>query len=100
MKAIRILSTAAFIIAVTGAAAAGPADIPAGAAACSGCHPAKAGVETPVPRLNGRDPATIVAAMTEFRAGSRPSTVMGRVAKGFSDDEIKAIAAWYAAQKD
>jgi cytochrome c553 len=25
---------------------------------------------------------------------------MDRIAKGFSDDEIKAIAAWYAKQKD
>jgi len=26
--------------------------------------------------------------------------VMGRIAKGYSDDEVKAIAAWYGAQKD
>jgi cytochrome c553 len=26
--------------------------------------------------------------------------VMGRMAKGYSDDEINAIAAWYGAQKD
>ena len=38
--------------------------------------------------------------MAEFRAGSRPATIMDRVAKGFTDDEIKAIAAWYGAQKD
>jgi cytochrome c553 len=25
---------------------------------------------------------------------------MDRIAKGFSDDEVKAIAAWYGAQKD
>jgi cytochrome c553 len=25
---------------------------------------------------------------------------MGRIAKGFSDDEIKAIAAWYGAHQD
>jgi cytochrome c553 len=38
--------------------------------------------------------------MVEFRNGRRPTTVMDRIAKGFTDDEIKAIAAWYAAQKD
>src|SRR5438105_13895231 len=89
---------AGLLLAVTAAAPA--ADIPAGAAACSGCHPANRTVDTPVPRLVGRDPAQIVAAMTEFRAGSRPATIMDRVAKGFTDDEIKAIAAWYGAQKD
>jgi cytochrome c553 len=73
---------------------------PAGAAACSGCHPAGRAVETPVIRLNGRSPSDIVAAMQEFRTGKRPGTVMDRIAKGFNDDEIKAIAAWYAKQKD
>jgi cytochrome subunit of sulfide dehydrogenase len=73
---------------------------PAGAAACSGCHPASRAVETPFTRLAGRNPADIVTAMQEFRSGQRPGTVMDRIAKGFTDDEIKAIAAWYAAQKD
>jgi cytochrome subunit of sulfide dehydrogenase len=82
------------------AGAAPAADIPAGAAACSGCHPAKAGVDSPVPRLMGRDAVQIVAAMADFRAGKRPATIMDRVAKGFTDDEVKAMAAWFAAQKD
>ena len=45
-------------------------------------------------------PAEIVQAMQEFRDGQAPGDVMDRIAKGFTDDEIKAIAAWYAAQKD
>ena len=73
---------------------------PAGAAACSGCHPMSRAVETPFTRLVGRNAAEIVTAMQEFRTGQRPGTVMDRIAKGFTDDEIKAIAAWYAAQKD
>jgi sulfide dehydrogenase cytochrome subunit len=76
------------------------ADSPPGAVACSGCHPAKAGVDSPVPRLIGRDAAQIVAAMGDFRAGKRPTTIMDRIAKGFTEDEVKAIAAWFAAQKD
>jgi cytochrome c553 len=76
------------------------ADAPPGASACSGCHPAGSGVDTPVKRLRGQDAAQIVAAVQEFRSGARAATVMDRIAKGFTDDEIKAIAAWYAAQKD
>lgn len=41
----------------------------------------------------------MVAAMQAFRSGARPTTVMDRIAKGFNDDEIKAIATWYAAQR-
>jgi cytochrome c553 len=75
------------------------ADAPSGAASCSGCHPAKAFVDTAVPRLAGRNPADLVAAMQGFKSGKLPSTVMGRIAKGFSDSEIEAITAWYGAQK-
>ena len=89
---------AASLLALTGAASA--ADIPSGAAACSGCHPVRAGVDTTVPRLIGRDAGQIVAAMADFRAGKRPTTIMDRIAKGFTEDEVKAIAAWFAAQKD
>jgi sulfide dehydrogenase cytochrome subunit len=76
------------------------ADPPPGAAACSGCHAATGTVATPVPRLAGRNAAEIIAAMAAFRAGQRPATIMDRIAKGFSEDEVKVIAAWWAAQKD
>ena len=80
--------------------AAGPADAPPGALSCSGCHPTARWVDTSVSRLVGRDPAAMLAAMQAFRSGQVPSTVMDRIAKGLSDDEVKAIAAWYGAQKD
>ncbi|KRR15103.1 hypothetical protein CQ12_07425 [Bradyrhizobium jicamae] len=70
---------------------------PPGAASCSGCH--SAGAAASVSRLYGRDAGEIVTAMTGFRDGSVPSTVMARIAKGFTDDELRAIAAWLAAQK-
>jgi cytochrome subunit of sulfide dehydrogenase len=73
---------------------------PPGASSCSGCHATRKSVDTPVPRLAGRSPADIEAAMMAFRTGQRPSSVMERIAKGFSDDEVKAIAAWYGAQRD
>jgi len=81
------------------AAAAASAEPPAGAASCSGCHPSSARVSSPVSRLAGMDRAAIVKAMQDFRSGQRAGTVMDRIAKGFTDDEIQAIAAWFATQK-
>ena len=72
---------------------------PPGATACSGCHATGATAARSVPRLHGRDAGDIMTAMTGFRDGSLPATVMTRIAKGFSDDETRAIAAWLAAQK-
>ena len=101
MDATRIATAAALAFALIDyAAAAGPADAPPGALSCSGCHPGSRTADTTVPRLNGRNPADIVTAMQAFKSGQLPSTVMDRIAKGFSEDEVKAIAAWYGAQKD
>ena len=94
---IRLITAA--VLASTGYSAYG-AEAPAGSASCSGCHPATKSVATPVPRLNTGDAAQIVTAMRDFRSGRRPATVMDRLAKGFTDEEIDAISAWYAAQKD
>ena len=81
------------------AAAVAAAEPPAGAAACSGCHPTSARVTSPVPRLAGLDRAAIIRAMQDFRSGTRGATVMDRISKGFTDAEIQAIAAWYATQR-
>ncbi len=72
---------------------------PAGAAACSGCHAATAQAAGAVPRIAGLDAADILRAMQEFRSGSRPATVMDRIARGFTDEEAQAIAEWYARRK-
>jgi cytochrome c553 len=100
MDVTRIVTAAALVFALIDSAGAPPAAAPPGALACSGCHPAGRTADTTVPRLNGRNPADIVTAMQAFKSGQLPSTVMDRIAKGFSDDEVKAIAAWYGAQKD
>ena len=81
------------------AATAAAAEPPPGAASCSGCHPTSARVTSPVVRLAGLDRAAIVRAMQEFRTGQRAGTVMDRIAKGFTEDEIQALAAWFAGQK-
>ena len=92
-------AAAAIGVGMIAAAAVVSAEPPAGAASCSGCHPTSTRVASPVPRLVGLERAAIVRAMQEFRSGQRAGTVMDRLAKGFTDDEIQAIAAWYASQR-
>jgi cytochrome c553 len=83
----------ACLLAFIAPAAAQSAAAPAGASSCSGCHDAK--IASPaVPPLKGRPAAEIVTAMEAFRNGGREATVMGRIAKGYTDDETRAIAAW------
>ena len=93
------LTAAAIGLASIAAAVVASAEPPAGAASCSGCHPASSRVTSPVLRLIGLDRAAIVRAMQDFRSGQRAGTVMDRIAKGSTDEEIQAIAAWFATQR-
>jgi cytochrome c553 len=70
---------------------------PPGATSCSGCHGNDHNA-LGVPILHGQTSDAIVAAMQEYRTGRRSATVMDRIAKGFSDEESRAIAAWIAHQ--
>jgi sulfide dehydrogenase cytochrome subunit len=98
MKVLSMVLTLA-AVGACGAPARAASEPPPGASSCSGCHAVNAAASSAVPKITGRDAAEILALMAAFRDGSRPSTVMGRLAKGFSDDELRPIAAWLADQK-
>jgi cytochrome c553 len=70
---------------------------PPGAASCLGCHPVSA--DGPVAPLSSFKAEQMETAMQAFRSGKRPATVMDRIAKGFTDEEVHAIAQWYASAK-
>lgn len=69
-------------------------------AACDGCHGAAGHSAGPsMPSLAGQSREYFTLSMLRFRSGERPSTVMGRLAHGYADAEIKAMAGYYARQK-
>jgi sulfide dehydrogenase cytochrome subunit len=70
------------------------------AAACAICHGSdgRAATKDVVP-LAGLPREHIASQMRAFRDGQRPATVMHQIAKGYTDPQIDAIAAWFAAQK-
>jgi cytochrome c553 len=98
MKALRFVGLLASIVMITEPLSAATFP-PPGAASCSGCHAVHQAASSAIPGIYGRNSDDVVAAMAAFRDGSRPATVMNRIAKGFSEDELRAIAAWLATQK-
>lgn len=56
---------------------------------CSGCHSPD---NTSIPKLEALTSIEIESAMLGFRAGTREATVMQRIAKGYSPEEIKQLA--------
>jgi cytochrome c553 len=37
--------------------------------------------------------------MRDFKTGVRPATIMHQLAKGYTDEQIEALAAYFSAQK-
>lgn len=68
--------------------------------ACSGCHGYRGvSVGLNMPSLAGQRQEYFIAAMKGFKRGERPATIMDRLAKGYSDADIEAMADFFAAQK-
>ena len=71
------------------------------AATCAACHGtdgAAAPGEAMAP-LAGRPQADLVMLMQAFRDGTRPATLMHQIAKGYTAEQIDAIAAYFAGRK-
>jgi cytochrome c553 len=69
-------------------------------AVCVACHgPAGNKPVTPqTPRLAGQADDYLVEALTQYRNGARQDPVMGAMAKGLSDTQIRALAKYFSAQ--
>ena len=66
---------------------------------CAGCHGtngASAGDIMPI--IGGMEKEYLQTVLSEYKSGERDSTIMGRIAKGYSDAELKAIASYMASQ--
>ncbi len=84
-------------------AAAGAAEQPSAAMlanACAGCHGTHGGsAGLTMPSLAGQSKTSIVEAMKKFKSGQRPSSIMGRLAKGYTDQQIEALGEFFSKQK-
>jgi cytochrome subunit of sulfide dehydrogenase len=71
------------------------------ASTCAICHGTggRALPNAPLVALAGLPRDHIASQMRAFRDGTRPATVMHQIAKGYTDAQIDALAAWFAAQK-
>jgi len=67
---------------------------------CAGCH-GTAGVSAgeSTPNLAGLPSEYFRRTMQQYKSGERYSTIMGRIARGYSDAEIEAMAVFFEKQK-
>ncbi|GMV56199.1 MAG: hypothetical protein AMXMBFR6_20040 [Betaproteobacteria bacterium] len=69
------------------------------AATCANCHGTDGRSVGGIDSLAGQPKDTLVRKMTEFRNGSRPTTIMHQIAKGYTEQQIDLIAAYFAARQ-
>lgn len=67
---------------------------------CIACHGSDGNsVVTLNPKLAGQHPEYIVKQLTEFKSGKRANAIMGGMAAGLSDEDMKNLGAYFASQK-
>ncbi|BAO45012.1 c-type cytochrome [Thiolapillus brandeum] len=101
MKGIPVLGLVSLMVAVVpGQSQAG--EISRGALlayTCAGCHGANGNSNGPAtPSLAGASRDYFVEVMHQYQADERASTIMGRIARGYGDAEIQAMAEFFSRQ--
>ena len=69
------------------------------AASCAACHGTDGRAQTGMESLAGANKDEMIKKMLDFKAGRKPATIMHQLSKGYSDEQIVAIAGYFAAQK-
>ncbi|WP_373989486.1 cytochrome c [Duganella sp. BuS-21] len=71
------------------------------AATCAACHGTAGATQgSTLPPLAGQPRQTLSAALHAFKTGKREATIMTQLAKGYTDEQIEQLAAYFAAQKE
>lgn len=69
------------------------------ASTCVGCHGmGGSSVGPATPTIAGISVDTFVEAMQAYQKDERPSTIMGRIAKGYTEKELKVMADYFSQQ--
>ena len=68
------------------------------AATCANCHGTNGQARGDMKPLAGVSADKIIAAIADYKSGAQPATIMHQIAKGYTDEQIKLVAAYFAAQ--
>lgn len=90
---------AALAIAASWPAGAAEIERPLIAQACAGCHGQDGAGQGDVAAIAGYDRDAFIQVWGEFRADARPATIMGRIARGYTDAEVATLADYFSALK-
>lgn len=102
MKSFLITSAVASLLLASGLAQAkpDPLQVRSWAASCFNCHGTDGRAEAPARSgLAGLNKDDMYEKLLNYKSGAEPAIVMHQLTKGYSDEQLEAIASWFAAQK-
>lgn len=67
------------------------------AAACASCHGTEGRAQPGMESLAGKNKDEMLQKMLDFKAGRKPATIMHQLSKGYTDEQLAQIAAYFAA---
>jgi sulfide dehydrogenase cytochrome subunit len=93
-----LLAVGAVLTTVQSAAAQTPADIVVLAGPCANCHGTDGRSPGPIVSIAGRPQALLLEQLKAFKSDTPPpgTTIMNRLAKGYSDEQLAALAAHFS----
>ena len=68
------------------------------AATCANCHGTNGHARGDMKPLAGLSAEKIVAMLADYKSGAQPATIMHQISKGYTDEQLKLVAAYFAAQ--
>ncbi len=68
------------------------------AATCANCHGSNGQARGDMKPLAGMAAERIVAMLADYKSGTQPATIMHQISKGYTDEQLKLVAAYFAAQ--
>ena len=66
------------------------------AASCSACHGTDGYSEGGMASLAGQTKAELILKMNEYKSGKRVASIMHQLSKGYTDEQIEQISAYFA----
>jgi cytochrome subunit of sulfide dehydrogenase len=76
-----------------------PLQLRSWAAACANCHGTAGVAQNGMESLAGANKDDMLKKLMDFKTGRKPATLMHQLAKGYSDEQLQALAGYFAALK-
>ena len=93
---IKLVVIAVASLLAAGAGAADVSQVRSLAAGCANCHGTQGVAQPGMASLAGQPKDVLLKNLLDFKSGKRPATIMHQLSKGYTDEQLEQLAAYFA----